>query len=282
MADRVATNHRGIALLAVLGFIVIASGAVLASARIAATSGVAIQQHEASLRTVSLTNGIRSACEQWLLRRADTAVADAALPYGAVVVMEDSVETADGTVSIRIHAYDQDTRLPFEPSVLGDLGLQSDAANSDRFGLSGLDAPAADPSRTSQETALFPSVVARPALFGTVRVPGLAADAPSGQLRVNPRTVPLELLESGLGQEAGEIVEQLTEWRATAAGRGGAATPVAAEGGQVTWQTSSSAWAFRIDVDSSELRARSYWAVYEDGEDGWDLREWHIIREGAL
>ncbi|MCR9217605.1 MAG: hypothetical protein NXI14_10430 [bacterium] len=285
MVDPGRRTHRGIALLVVLGFIVIASGAVIASARIAATSGMASRQHDESLRSASLTNGLRSACEQWLLRRADTAVADADLPHGAVVVMDDTVETREGPVSIRIHAYDQDTRLPFDPSVLEGLGLESDGAGGDRLGLSALDAQAASTSDASEGTALFPSVVDRPALFGTVRVPELAADAQRGPLRLNPRTVPLELLESVFGEEAEQIGEQLREWRANASGRSGAPSlrDAAVSGPRdVTWQSASSAWAFRIDVEVPNLQTRSFWAVYEGADDGWERAQWHIIREGSL
>lgn len=285
MADPGRRTRRGIALLVVLGFIVVASGAVIASARIAATSGMANGQHDASLRSAPLMNGIRSACVQWLDRRGNTAVADADLPYGAVVVMDDTVETPDGPVSVRIHAYDQDTRLPFDPSVLEGLGLESDGAGGDRLRLSAIDAPAADTADASQGTALFPSVVDGPALFGTMRVPGLAADAQRGPLRLNARTVPLELLESVFGEEAEQIGEQLREWRASASGRSGAPSLTEATvSGQrdVTWQSASSAWAFRIDVEVPNLQTRSFWAVYEDADDGWELAQWHIIREGSL
>jgi len=285
MVDPGRRTRRGIALLVVLGFIVVASGAVIASARIAATSGMASRQHDASLRSAPLMNGIRSACSQWLDRRADTAVADADLPYGAVVVMDDTVETPDGPVSVRIHAYDQDTRLPFELTALEGLGLQSDGAGGDRLELSVLDAAAADPADASRRTALFPSVVDRPALIGNLRDPGLAADAQRGPLRLNPRTVPLELLESVFGKDAEQIGEQLREWRAKASGRSGAPslTEVAASGQRdVSWQSASSAWAFRIDVEAPNLQTRSIWAVYEDADDGWELAQWHIIREGSL
>lgn len=285
MGDPGRTTRRGIALLVVLGFIVIASGAVIASARIAATSGMASRQHDASLWSAPLMNGIRSACAQWLDRRADTAVADADLPHGAVVVMDDTVETREGPVNIQIHAYDQDTRLPFDPSVLDGLGLESDGAGGDRLGLSALDGQAASTADASERTALFPSVVDRPALFGTVRVPGLAADAQRGPLRLNPRTVPLELLESVFGEEAEQIGEQLREWRANASGRGSSPSLPAAtssEEREVVWQSASSAWAFRIDVEVPNLQTRSFWAVYEDADDGWERAQWHIIREGSL
>jgi hypothetical protein len=284
MADPTRKTHRGIALLVVLGFIVIASGAVLASARIAATSGMAVQQHDASLRSAPLMNGIRSACAQWLDRRAGSAVADVDLPYGAVIVMDDTVETPSGPVTIRIHAYDQDTRLPLEPSVLERFAMRSDARGSRGAGLSSLDAPAVDASASSQETALFPGQSDRPSLFGTVRVPGLSPDAQSRSLGLNPRTVPFELLPSVFGEEAEQVEEQLREWRATASGRGGASgLPAATSSGEreVTWQSVSSAWAFRIDVMTPQLQTRSYWAVYEDSDEGWELRQWHIIREGA-
>ena len=50
----------------------------------------------------------------------------------------------------------------------------------------------------------------------------------------------------------------------------------------MTWQSASSAWAFRIDVEVPNLQTRSFWAVYEDADDGWELAQWHIIREGSL
>jgi hypothetical protein len=273
-------------LLAVLGFIVVASSAVIASARIAATNGFAMKQHEGSLESTRFMNSIRSACFQWILRNGDTAVAEDGLPYAAIAVLDDEFELSNGPAQIRIFAYDQDTRLPLTPRNWSEFGAELDRVEIDRLdalSISGLDDLGV---QTKGGIGVFPRTQAGQALFGVMRSPLHEADRGTSGITLNPRTVPYEVLTVLFGESANELSERLREWRSDRSGRTSTFSPVAelqagSANGPVTWQTESSAWAFRIDIDVAPTLARSFWAVYAIDNGEWQLETWHIIREGS-
>jgi len=287
MTERRSKERRAVALLAVLGFIVVASSAVIASARIAATNGFAMKQHEGSLDSTGFMNSIRSACFQWILRQADTAVAEDGLPYAAIVVLEDEFELADLPTRVRILAYDQDTRLPLTSRNWSAFGADLDGVEIDRLdalSISGLDALGV---RSNGGTGVFPRIQEGQALLGVMRSPLHEADREASSITLNPRTVPYEVLTALFGESADELSGRVREWRSDRSGRSSTFSPVSEQQpgsahGPVTWRTDSSAWAFRIDIEVGPTLTRSFWAVYAIGDDGiWKLEAWHIIREAG-
>ncbi len=91
------------------------------------------------------------------------------------------------------------------------------------------------------------------------------------------------MLPSVFGEQSDEISEQLREWRASESGRRGAFSPVLSvplrgvrsRGNQRPLRGPSVSNLMRRIVVSLAL------AVYESRDDGWELSQWHIIREGS-
>jgi len=286
MAECQFRKRRAVALLAVLGFIVVASTAVIASARIAATSGFAVQQHEASLESTSFMNAIRSTCLQWILRRGDTALTEDSLPYAAIVVLDDEFELANEAARIRIFAYDQDTRLRITPQNWSASGANWDRDPNDRLdelSISDLEEAAV---RNTGIARVFPQTRAGQALLGVMRSPLEQSHRITPGITLNPRTVPYEVLAMLFGDSANELYERVREWRSERSGRSSAFSQgfqkqAGSPRGPVAWQTKSSAWAFRIDIEFEAALTRSFWAVYAIDNGEWQLDTWHIIRDGG-
>ncbi len=286
MDNRPHTRFRGIALLAVLGFIVIASSAVIASARIAATSGLAIRQHHDGLASTDLLNSLRSSCTQWIARQADTATAEAGIPYGGIPVLSDQIERIGQSMQIRITAYDQDTRFPLErlseldaSEFRGSLYIAEDNA---------VDLPELEFKllREPEPIAIFPGRADQPALLGLARTPGLKSGSRTRSVSLNPRTVPDEIVRIIYGDSADQMLEDLNEWRSRAdrigsSGQGEFTTAESPMTGTASWTSQTQAWAFRIDLET-EYRRTAFWAVYEAAPGtGWRLRIWHRIGDGS-
>lgn len=287
MTERRSRERRAVALLAVLGFIVIASSAIIVSARIAATSGLAMQQREGSIASTQFMNAIRSACSQWILRHGDTAVAEDGLPYAAIAILDDELDFAGRRARIRVLAYDQDTRIPLTPQNWSAFGADLDEVEIDQ--LDALSIRELDDLgvRSKGVTRVFPRVQAERALLGVMRSPLHEADRETRGITLNPRTAPYEVLAVIFGESANDLAERLRDWRSDRSGRSSTFSPVSKQQrgstlGPVTWQTESSAWAFQIDVEVGPTLARSFWAAYVlDDHENWRLVSWHEIREGG-
>ncbi|MFI4853463.1 MAG: hypothetical protein ACIAQF_00620 [Phycisphaerales bacterium JB065] len=264
----------------------IASSAVIASVRIAPTSGLAARQHHDALATTDLFNSLRSACEQWIARQGGTAVIEPSLPYGAIPVLNDQIKRADQLIEIQITAYDQDTRISLRR--LNELdaseyhGLLS-LALDDETDLPELEVKLV---RESESLAVYPSRANTSAVLGLARSPGLKLSSQTSSVSLNPRTVPDELVRVIYGDSAEQVLEELNEWRSRTERIGSSswadfATVESAAAGNVIWAPETQAWAFRIDLET-EHRRLAFWAVYEvTTGTGWRLRTWHRIGDGS-
>lgn len=286
MDNRSHTRFRGIALLAVLGFIVIASSAVIASVRIASTSGLAIRQHHDALASSDLLNSLRSVCQQWIVRQADTAMADAGITYGGILVLSDQLERIGQSIDIRITAYDQDTRIPLvrlsELAASEFRGPLSIALGSE-VELLELEAKL---NREPAPIAVFPASVNQLAVLGLARSPGGKSGSRVSSVSLNPRTVPDELVRVIYSDSAEQVLEDLREWRSRAdrvgsSGQSRFTTEGSPASGTIAWTTETRAWAFRIDL-KTEHRRLAFWAVYEMTPGaGWRLHTWHRIGDAS-
>lgn len=231
--------RRGTALLIVLATLLIAVTSVAVFARTAATAKAQRRLSEADRTADELLLVSGSIIDHWLVESADDLVLppDAAVP--ATAVIEDELQLAEQTITVRITAWDQrgllrlniaGTASPLRSHVPPDVLRAAEAIMTSATPITGLDQVAAELGREDRERGayVFPAWVSRTSAM-IHREPGgqqapterpqeghsgvperilafgdffAARPKPAGgdAILINPNTAPLPLVEAALRQ----------------------------------------------------------------------------------
>ncbi|MFU8828752.1 MAG: hypothetical protein ACNA8P_04870 [Phycisphaerales bacterium] len=301
MDDRSENHRSGVALIIVLGCIVVLSTLAASTARSVATASIAATQHAESLAMSQTLDAARSACTQWLIRHATTAMLDADNPHLGIAVLDEQITCGRVPLHIRIHAFDQSTLIPLDriPELTEQLGewstlselLQASASPLNR--IRSLEEAALE----NEQTRLIP-IPNAPTDHHNQPIPLLSvAQSPSlsvlpterrrshPSLSINPRTVPDPVLQVLYPAEAEDVSRILREWRSRAKSRarGKAAVPslesFKSPLGPVRLIDDSDRWAFLV-TSESRTTLRSHWICFERRPGlGWVETLSHIIEE---
>jgi hypothetical protein len=288
---------QGAALLIVLVTLILVTSAAAALLRLASTEHARRNVHGRVEMALDVACSLDAPIRQWLQSESAGVVLppDAEAPYAAV--LHDEWLSGRDVISVRVSAFDQcgmaphaiaRSGSPLRGALPADVTRLLDAVTLPRDEPAGLDQFALARERP-EETVIFPVVRGGHATsfgpsaaeqfegassnrvsdeaFGAL----IATHDSGGSGGINVMTAPLSLVEAAMrlagrgdvdrviaAREAGEQVELAAPPRRD---RDDAPRPRIV--------TSSSAWAFRIDVRVGSA-ARSWWAVYERSEgQGW-------------
>lgn len=301
MGNQKTNTRSGVALIIVLGCIVMLSALAASTARSVAAASLAATQHGESLAMSHTLDTARSACAQWLIRHAPTAMLGADTPHSGILVLDERVQTHGITLRIQIHAFDQSTLIPMNrmPTITEQLTEWSDVGDFSHTDASPLHEVRLleDAALESEQRRLFPRL--NPAdehpdrpipLLCVFQSPSLSRP-PTQRTRtqvplgINPRTVPDQVLTVLYPAEAEHIGQLLREWRARASSRAGSRAALPSIGfaesphGPIRLINDSDRWAFVISSESRTAR-RSHWICFERRPGlGWVETLSHVIEE---
>ncbi|MEL6396627.1 MAG: hypothetical protein AAFQ71_11590 [Planctomycetota bacterium] len=291
-------TRRGAAMLLVLVALIVGVTAAATIARVSATRVLGRADHDRVEGAGGLLRAVKPAVAAWLEEESGRAIDD---PSGdGIAVLDDRIALDGSVVEIRVSVFDRRAAVPKEmvarpeiaaalpPEIL--LALEPDRSAAAWLGpiaefpgcvageppsvysRSVQTASTSDSSHDNRELALR--------RFVSLTEPQVESEAIDGNsapvvLNLNPRTVPIALLEGLLPPSEREIAADIDASRREVGPDDESpvvptATVPLSSDLTLRLESGSDRWAFRIDLAIDGVR-RSWWEVHQRTEAGWRL-----------